>query len=1125
MPSVRTLKRPRCIGVDRTRRERRGYAKTEPVKRLNFLVTILAAFLTCLAFGLRSRFMNKFLSVALLLFLSSFAFGQKPQRPSTKPPTPAKKTVSKPKPVPIPTPVDPAVEKAKLDEALALASAVEKISALRKFIDDFPKSDQRSRAVESLVTARAILGDEKLQANENNEGIELFKLAVSEAPTPIPERLFNEIVSKFPANLFYRDQRAAALEIAEAIEKKAVGNAKQLLNLATFYLGIESGSDAKRLAEAAIGIDPNSVAAYQTLGLANRLNFDLEESAKAYSKALELDSSSVASKRSLAEMKRALGKPDEAAALYREIIAANENDTTAKTGLLLSLFGAGKKAEAEGEMAKSLEQNLKNLGLLAGAAYWYAANDSGEKAVELAQKAVELEPRYIWGHIALACGLMSQKKPVEAERVLVMARQYGNFPTLDYEIASARLMTGFYREAVEELQKSFAMKDGLIQTKLGGRVPREEKSFADLIAYERRASIFEPLAADNPENAAKLKLLFEITQKLNANAPDETELVALTDEFVKGDDKMKLHRQIYSATLLLQKNIALPKVLELAKAAVGNTDAGLEVSTPAAAVMASELYESRTIAFARNEIIVVPDVPRQTLSAILRGRIEELTGWTLFQQKSYPEAVVRFRRAISVLPDKSAWWRSSMWRLGAALEADGKDKEALDSYIQSYRTDRPSALKYVVVEALYKKVHGSTEGLEAKIGPNPLPVVAAAEQPKPSETIAKAAEPASTQTEAAATPEKSIEKTSAPETPVNATEKNQTKVDETVTPDKQVEKKAQASEVPAKESPKVENAVAADKQADMKTQIPESPVKTDQSAEPKTENTAASNKQVDVKTQVPERAVTAPEVAVPKVEIDSTPDKQADAKTQPSNVSANASQPQANTEVPAKKDASADQPTNLLRDPLLTAEPDPKAVRSAEKPADTKTEPKTGNKPAVIVEDPVGNGRQTANTKDLFEPVIIKVPGSASKPEKEEAEKQAGSVIAAAKSETEKRTETKKPIDDTVSSGASRLRVVDGKEIRSDTQCSLELSQETVSLINGGGSLGILVSIVGVGDFNDIVTKSSSPKDVEIKVEPEIGGASGRRFYVIKSVSTSVGVYQVTFESPCGKKEIVVRVR
>ncbi len=1116
--------------------------------------------------------MNKFLSIALLVLLSSFAFGQKPQGPLTKPPAPARKPVPKPKPTPSSTPVDPTVEKAKLDEALALPSAAEKTSALRQFVDDFPGSEQKARALESLVTARAIFADEKLQTNEISEGIALFKLAVAEAPTPIPERLFNEIVSKFPANLFYRDQRNAGLEIAEAIEKKAEGNAKQLLSLATFYLGIESGSDAKRLAEAAIVIDPNSVTAYQTLGLAHRLNFDLEESAKAYSKALELDGGSVASKRSLAEMKRALGKSDEAAALYREILTANENDTTARTGLILSLFGAGKKTEAESEMTKSLEQNPKNLSLLAGAAYWYAANDSGEKAVELAQKAVELEPRYIWGHIALARGFMSQKKPVEAERVLVMARQYGNFPTLEYEIASARIMAGFYREAVEELQKSFSIKDGLIQTKLGGRVSREEKSFADLIAYERRASIFEPNAADNSENAAKLKLLFEITQKLSADAPDEADLAALTDEFVKGDDKMKLHRQIYAATLLLQKNIALPKVMELARAAVGNADAGLEVSTPAAAVMASELYESRTIAFARNELIVVPDVPRQTLSAILRGRIEELTGWTFYQQKSYPEAAVRLRRAISVLPDKSAWWRSSMWRLGAALEADGKDKEALDSYIQSYKTDRPSVYKYVVVEALYKKVHGSTDGLEAKIGPNPLPTVVAAQPAKPPETNAKLVEPKSTQTEAAVSPEKSIdaangsevkveksiEKILVPEISVKTVESSRPKVDEALTSDKQEATKTQVPETQAKAAdiaqPKADNSVASEKQRDTKTEAPEVPLKIAE----KVEDTPISEKQNETKTPATEAPSKAADDSPPivetqqneipaqmlpvvdpvkKTELDS-PAESAPVAIAPltndkpvEKIELVTSQPQPKTEVPVTAEPSSDAPKNLLRDPLLNAQPEPAVEPPTEKPAKAQTDLKVGHtaekKPVVIFDDPVGEGKKAATTKDLFEPVIINVPGglpprSASKG----SERSAKTVAETPKSESDQDSETpKKPGDDAVSSGASRVRVVDGKEIKSDTQCSLELSQENVSLINGGGSLGILVSIIGEGDFKQIVTTSSSPKDVEVKSEPEIDGISVRRFYVIKSVSPAVGLYQVTFESQCGKKEIVVRVR
>src|SRR4029434_8825028 len=98
--------------------------------------------------------------------------------------------------------------------------------------------------------------------------------------------------------------------------------------------------------------------------------------------------------------------------------------------------------------------------LLAGAAYWYASKGLGDKAVEFAKKALDREPRYIWSHIALARGLMSQGKPVEAEQVLIKARKYGNFPTLEYEIASARLAAGFFREAAEDLQRQFAVEAG-----------------------------------------------------------------------------------------------------------------------------------------------------------------------------------------------------------------------------------------------------------------------------------------------------------------------------------------------------------------------------------------------------------------------------------------------------------------------------------------------------------------------------------------------------------------------------------------------------------------------------------------------------------------------------------------
>nr|MBA2737842.1 tetratricopeptide repeat protein [Pyrinomonadaceae bacterium] len=524
-------------------------------------------------------------------------------------------------------------------------------------------------------------------------------------------------------------------------------NAKQLLGLATFYLGIENAAEAERLANKVIAFNANLPAAYRTLGLAYRINFQLEESANAYAKALELDAESIVSKRSLAEMKRAVGKSDESAALYREILAKDETDAPAQTGLALALFDAGKRAEAEAEMTKSLAANPNNLPLLVGAAYWYAANNDGAKAVELAGKAVEIEPRYTWAHIALAHGFTQQKRPLEAERTLLAARQYGNFPTLDYELAAARLAAGFYREAADALRRAFVVKGETIETRLGGRLSKEAKNFIELLDLERRASIFQPQSADNPEAAEKLKSLLDFSQKLDAAPPDETEIAKAAEEFVKGDDKMKPHRQLFAANRLLQSNKSLPKALELAQAAVGKTDAALDVPNASAAVLADELYESRTLAATRNQLVLVPEISRQTLSSILRGRIEEISGWTLYQQNKPAEAAVHLKRAVSVLPEKSAWWNSSMWRLGASLQADGKEKEALDAYIKSLPKDSYDSAKYSIIESLYQKINGSVEGLQDVINAQAKSAPIIEKQVKSAESSAKNTETANPKTE------------------------------------------------------------------------------------------------------------------------------------------------------------------------------------------------------------------------------------------------------------------------------------------------------------------------------------------------------------------------------------------
>ena len=1154
-----------------------------------------------------------------------------------KPAEPAAETaLAEPSPSPETAGTEP--DRTKFDKAVAAPANADKARLLRAFLDEFPESELRPEAFTYLVTARAIVGEEKLKAGDAADGIASFKLAVEEAPDPVPDRLYNDIILKIPLNLFYGGQRASAMEIAQLIEKKVASNPKQLLSVAAFYLGIENAAEAKRVAEAAIASDPKAAAGYQALGLAHRLNFDLEEAAKAYAKAIEVEPSSAPAQRSLADMKRALGKPDEAAAIYRSLVIANENDTAARNGLVLSLFDGGKQGEAETELARAVDRDPKNFLLLAGAAYWYAANKQGPKAIEYAQKAIDAEPRYIWSHIALARGLMAQNKPVEAERALIKAKQFGNFPTLEYELASARFMAGLYREAVEELAKSFVLKDGMVHTKLGGRLERSDKTFTELIAGERKASILQPVAADDVHVAAKLKLLMEIRGKVEDPAA-ETEVAALADEFVRGDDKMKLHRQLYLAGLLLQKNLALPKAAELIKAAVGNSEAGLEVSAPAAAVMANELYESRTVAFARNEVVLIPDVPRQTLSAILRGRIEDLAGQAFLQQKNYPEAVVRLKRAVSVLPDKSAWWRASMWRLGTALEADGKDAEALDSYIQSYKIDRPSPVRYGVIEAVYQRVNGNTEGLEEKAGPKPVSdataVAVAAQTPNTSKPV-----PATPAVDPAAT--EKTERTAVADLPKSEKQAPGRAIPRGVPAASFNDAKADASNVKRIEIPKIEptaveeRAIVKEEKAGLKEEkaatvtdevIPAktaATVKTNavETAETETGRSTkvtndlavekapaavpaaddATEKQAAVKSadskelltekaavelspkpdetiktveKTPESAAVAPpsiepktiseapaekkEAATPTVTSPAVPEKEIKAeplpetpKTEPPLKEQPAEEkPKEPVDVPPPDPKKTEpEPSGVTKEPepdrekvtektstssTAPAEP-PAGERSADKSEQAEPEPpvstipKTSEKrPLVIVEDrlkppgvPVKAPQKSSENKALFEPIIIKVPSTwVPKNEPEQPAAAAGQDEPSA----DARPGGKKKGAVAAESGAVRSRLIDGKEIVVDRACSLELSDDSISILTGGGSQSVLATVTGDGNTEEIAALASSQRDIEVKAEPDISGTAGRRFYVIKSISPRPGIYKVNFESPCGRRELTVRAR
>ncbi|HEY1404304.1 MAG TPA: hypothetical protein VGB05_09275, partial [Pyrinomonadaceae bacterium] len=391
--------------------------------------------------------------------------------------------------------------------------------------------------------------------------------------------------------------------------------------------------------------------------------------------------------------------------------------------------------------------------------------------LDLAGQAVRLEPRFTWAQIALARALIANKMPLDAERALRFARQYGRFPTLDYELANALAAAGLYNEAFDELARSFTLKDGQLETQLAGRLPARAANFIELLAPERRASIFQANAADTEANARILKSLLALNLALDAaagetNQPDAS-IVAAANDFTSGADEMRAFRQLYAASRLLRRGVALQTVLELTDAARTNVEAAIDAPEATAATTADELRDVRASAIAQGGTPDIPTLPRNAISNILRGRIEELTGMALLGQGKTAEAVVALRRAVSVLPERSLYWRTAQWRLGTALASNGQERDALAAYIKSYNPDAPDAARRAVIESLYTKVNGSTTGLDGQIGPAPARLATLeAVNANPAATPAPTATPAPALATPVASPTPEPSPSTTPETPV-----------------------------------------------------------------------------------------------------------------------------------------------------------------------------------------------------------------------------------------------------------------------------------------------------------------------------------------------------------------------
>jgi uncharacterized membrane protein YgcG/tetratricopeptide (TPR) repeat protein len=633
--------------------------------------------------------------------------------------TPRDVTASQPNVGPRVRPTDPGDADESEEVELTLTLPVEaRVTALKKFIEAHRDSKAKPRALELLTSSHAALGDELLKKGDSARGVEQLLLAISEAPPDPSDKLFAGVISKIPLNLYLRSERVAADNAARNIIAKFGAEPRKLLAVAEFYIAIERGDEARQIAMQAIKLDPNLAEAHQTLGLALHVSLRLEEAAAEYKRALELDPKSKAARRGLADLRRAFGKHEEALVLYREQLAAEPADKSARAGVVISLLELGRTDEAKTEMESALKSDPKNLALLSSAAYWFAAHNENDLALALGNQAAELEPRYTWSQIAVARALIAQRNPLGAERAIRFARLYGKFPTLDYELANALMSAGLYDEAAEILRQTFRFNNNQIEARLGGRTAAQATNFIELLAPERQASLFQLIAADSDSSARILKDLLVFATAVNpaTQTINEQAAVAAAKEFASGTDAARAHRELYAASKLLQKGIGFQTAYELAEAARTSADAALTVPAATVAVQADEYREIRARAIVAGGTPDIAEAPPNILSNILRGHIEDISGWALFNLDKLDEAVDHLGRAVNILPTGTPALRASLWHLGAALERQVKNQEALSYYIKSYNAGEPDSLRRGVIEKLYRRVNGSLEGLDEQIG-------------------------------------------------------------------------------------------------------------------------------------------------------------------------------------------------------------------------------------------------------------------------------------------------------------------------------------------------------------------------------------------------------------------------
>jgi len=609
-------------------------------------------------------------------------------------------------------------------EIIAIKDPASRAAALHKLFETGVASEQIQAAREAVVTKWAQLAESALGQSDLEHSMENFRRAVAAMPERVTDRFFEDAVIRIPFALSARGYRNEAVEMARELERRFAKDPPRLASIGEFYMTIEATGDAIHALEAASKLAGEDAKLDRLLGAAYRMGLRLDDAIAKYRLAVSLDANDKRAYYELANLYRAQGAYAEAIELYRKQLEIAPKHSSSYKGLALAYLAQGdeERMTAALDQARDLrgsdEEITGDVYLQTQLAFHYLARNKLKEAQQAVAAALLVEPRYSWARIAAAEVDLANGKYFDAERNLMAARSYANFPTLYFTLGKLYLIVEDFDGALEQFSKAFDYSSqGLYTAKLGGVFDAQADNLKDLLSREHRAAIFlaKPPTKDETFKIAEALVRFNarlraIKTAMNSSPKVETgdgvegaaenaearrgqikEMERAAMDFIDAENSRRSFRMLSVAERLAQVGVSTGLAVELAEQALGVAQVATEPE--------GSLRE-------------YPNYDRNGRLAIFRGRALNAKGWALFKADKNPEAasaLTESTRAYGSLPEG----RRALRRLATVKETQGELKEALDLYIAGYEaTASGSELDRAVIESLYRKINGSLEGLD-----------------------------------------------------------------------------------------------------------------------------------------------------------------------------------------------------------------------------------------------------------------------------------------------------------------------------------------------------------------------------------------------------------------------------